>query len=47
LFEPHPTSEAQKDFILASTPIVAAFAGNRFGKSTALVVCALRELAAG
>lgn len=41
-FQPH--SEAQKSFISAVTAIVAAFAGNRFGKSTALVVCALREL---
>jgi phage terminase large subunit-like protein len=39
-FEPHA---AQRDFILARTPVVAAFAGNRFGKSTALGVCALRE----
>lgn len=41
-FEPH--SEAQRVFLSASTPVVAAFAGNRFGKSTALVVAALREL---
>src|ERR1044072_3023503 len=41
-FEPH--SSAQKEFILSDTRIVAAFAGNRFGKSTALVVSALREL---
>jgi hypothetical protein len=39
-FEPHA---AQRDFIQARTPVVAAFAGNRFGKSTALDVCALRE----
>jgi hypothetical protein len=39
-FEPHA---AQRDFVRARTPIVAAFAGNRFGKSTALAVCALRE----
>lgn len=42
LFEPH--SEPQRKFIQADTRIVAAFAGNRFGKSTALVVSALREL---
>jgi hypothetical protein len=41
-FEPH--SEPQREFIQADTRIVAAFAGNRFGKSTALVVSALREL---
>jgi phage terminase large subunit-like protein len=40
-FEPH--SPAQRDFIEARTRIVAAFAGNRFGKSTALICCALRE----
>jgi phage terminase large subunit-like protein len=40
-FEAH--SDAQRDFIAATTPIVAAFAGNRFGKSTVLAVCALRE----
>jgi phage terminase large subunit-like protein len=40
-FEPH--SEPQRNFVEARTPIVAAFAGNRFGKSTALAVCALRE----
>lgn len=42
LFEPH--SRPQREFIAAGTPVVAAFAGNRFGKSTALVVSALREL---
>jgi hypothetical protein len=42
LFEPH--SQPQREFIQASTRVVAAFAGNRFGKSTALVVSALREL---
>lgn len=41
-FEPH--SDPQREFIDSCTPVVAAFAGNRFGKSTALVVCALREL---
>jgi hypothetical protein len=40
-FDPHSTP--QRDFITADTPIVAAFAGNRFGKSTALAVCGLRE----
>lgn len=41
-FEPH--SESQKLFFTARTDIVAAFAGNQFGKSTALIVRALREL---
>lgn len=41
-FEPH--SPAQREFIEARTPIVAAFAGNQFGKTTILVVCVLREL---
>lgn len=40
-FDPH--SPAQREFVEAHTRIVAAFAGNRFGKSTALVVCSLRE----
>ena len=40
-FEPH--SDAQREFIEAGTPIIAAFAGNRFGKSTVLAACALRE----
>lgn len=40
-FEPH--SEPQRSFIQARTPIVAAFAGNRFGKTTSLVVKALVE----
>ena len=44
-FRPH--SDAQRTFVEARTPIVAAFAGNRFGKSTALVVSALRELLDG
>src|SRR6187431_1055245 len=39
-FVPHA---AQRDFILARTAVVAAFAGNRFGKSTALGITALRE----
>jgi hypothetical protein len=30
--------EPQYEFLRASTPVVAAFAGNRFGKTTALVV---------
>jgi hypothetical protein len=41
LFEPH--SEAQRTFIEARTRIVVAQAGNQFGKSTILTVCALRE----
>jgi phage terminase large subunit-like protein len=40
-FEWH--SQAQHDFLAARTPVVAAFAGNRFGKSTVLVVRALIE----
>lgn len=40
-FEPH--SESQREFLAARTDIIAAFAGNRFGKSTALVVRALIE----
>jgi hypothetical protein len=46
-FEPHPPGEdgrqPQLEFIQASTAVVAAFAGTRFGKSTVLGVCALRE----
>jgi phage terminase large subunit-like protein len=41
-FEPH--SEAQRGFLRADTAIVAAFAGNRFGKTTSLVIKALCEL---
>lgn len=41
-FAPH--SESQREFFTAVTDIVAAFAGNQFGKSTALIVRALREL---
>jgi phage terminase large subunit-like protein len=40
-FEPH--SVAQREFMAASTKVVAAFAGNRFGKTTSLVVRALME----
>jgi phage terminase large subunit-like protein len=40
-FEWH--SSAQREFLAARTPVVAAFAGNRFGKSTVLVVRALVE----
>jgi hypothetical protein len=40
-FEPH--SEAQRKFIEARTRVVVAQAGNQFGKSTILTVCALRE----
>jgi hypothetical protein len=47
LFEPHPPGRdgrrPQLEFIQARTPVVAAFAGNRFGKSTVLGVCGLRE----
>jgi hypothetical protein len=46
-FVPHKPSEdgrqPQREFIEARTPVVAAFAGNRFGKSTGLTVCGLRE----
>ena len=42
VFEPH--SEAQAEFLSATTPIVAAFAGNQFGKSTILMVRMLIEL---
>jgi phage terminase large subunit-like protein len=45
-FEPHPANDGRRpqlEFIEASTRIVAAFAGNRFGKSTVLMACALRE----
>jgi hypothetical protein len=41
LFEPH--SKAQETFLEARTRIVVAQAGNQFGKSTILTVCALRE----
>src|ERR1044072_7640072 len=40
-FQPHA---AQREFITADTRMVAAFAGNRFGKTTSLNVTALREL---
>lgn len=40
-FEWH--SQAQREFLAAATPVVAAFAGNRFGKSTVLVVRSLIE----
>jgi phage terminase large subunit-like protein len=46
-FEPHPVGadgrRPQLEFIEARTPVVAAFAGTRFGKSTVLGVCGLRE----
>ena len=46
-FEPHPAGvdgrRPQLEFIEADTAVVAAFAGTRFGKSTVLGVCALRE----
>lgn len=38
-FEPH--SDSQRDFFEARTKVVAAFAGNRFGKTTSLVVRSL------
>jgi phage terminase large subunit-like protein len=41
-FEPH--SPAQRSFLEARTRIVAAFAGNRFGKSTSGVVKALNQV---
>jgi hypothetical protein len=40
-FEPH--GPAQAEFLAACTPVVAAFAGNRFGKSTSLIVKTLIE----
>lgn len=40
-FEPH--SREQRQFFAARTSIIAAFAGNRFGKTTALSVRALIE----
>lgn len=40
-FRPH--SRAQEEFFSAQTPIVAAFAGNRFGKTSSLVVRSLIE----
>jgi phage terminase large subunit-like protein len=47
-FEPHPAGKdgrrAQLEFIEAESKVVAAFAGNQFGKSTVLTVCALREV---
>lgn len=42
VFEPH--GAAQGLFLAAKTPIVAAFAGNQFGKSTILMVRMLIEL---
>jgi hypothetical protein len=45
-FEPHPAKDGrqpQLEFIEAMTRIVVAQAGNQFGKSTILTVCALRE----
>jgi hypothetical protein len=42
VFEPH--TEAQRVFLKATTRIVAAFAGNRFGKTTALIVKCLCQL---
>ena len=41
-FRPH--SAAQESFFSATTPIVAAFAGNRFGKTSSLVVRSLIEV---
>lgn len=42
IFEPH--SAAQREFLEAKTSVVAAFAGNQFGKSTILMVRMLIEL---
>lgn len=42
VFKPH--SAAQEEFLAARTSIVAAFAGNQFGKSTILMVRMLIEL---
>ncbi len=42
IFQPH--SEAQRTFLAAKSAIVAAFAGNQFGKSTILMVRMLIEL---
>lgn len=41
-FEPH--SDAQREFLEAATAIVLALAGNRFGKSTILIIKALIQL---
>ena len=41
-FEPH--SPAQREFLEARTAIIAAFAGNRFGKTTSLIVKSLAQL---
>jgi phage terminase large subunit-like protein len=41
-FAPH--SPAQHEFLAAATPIIAAFCGNQFGKSTILVVKSLVQL---
>ncbi|MBA2708488.1 MAG: hypothetical protein H0U59_11860, partial [Gemmatimonadaceae bacterium] len=40
----HPHSVPQREFFEARTPIQAAFAGNRFGKSASLVVKSLVQL---
>ena len=45
-FDPHPAKDGRRpqlEFIEALTKIVAALAGNQFGKSTILTVCGLRE----
>lgn len=46
-FEPHAAGpdgrRPQLDFIEATTDVVAAFAGNQFGKTTTLTICSLRE----
>lgn len=41
-FRPH--SEAQREFLVALTAIIAAFAGNRFGKTTSLVIKSLAQV---
>lgn len=45
-FEPHPARggrQPQREFFEAGTKVVAAFAGNQFGKTTSLVVRSLLE----
>lgn len=45
-WEPHPARDGRRpqlEFVQAMTKVVAALAGNQFGKSTVLTVCSLRE----
>jgi phage terminase large subunit-like protein len=45
-WEPHPARDGhrpQLEFVEATTKVVAALAGNQFGKSTVLTMCSLRE----